>query len=436
MRIWPEKTPQLEFDDLGAAGHTGNMNDRQHSYLRAAGFTGSLSDMVKEWTDNPVVPLNLDYGYLAKNASQAAGKQTNYTFSESNGDVTIDATNGTITSGATDDYIIFGGAFNQGGVGSGITYQTFPYIDGVNTGWDGSTYATMLHGNTCAFQNPRTINDTSYIELYNSADSSDISTFLGMLKCPPGLVRLRASASTGNTANNYITVNWSEWDPDGVFNTSTGTFTAPNDGYYLVSFGSHPAASNQTVDSGAELRLNGTAVTGVSDLQRGGSIHRRVLSGGMILLNLSSGDELRLYSIGTDQNWIRFTVTEFPESACLVSAYKTGPYAQSAGAVTSSTERFDNGGNFNASTGVFTVPEDGHYFFTTHGNSQDTSGVESQSYIQTPTFVCYGREYGQFTHRASTSSSLIQELTKGQTVTFGGVGANMYAINFAAIKVA
>lgn len=380
--------------------------------------------------------LNLDYGYLMKNTSQAAGKQTGFTVSGSNGGVTIDAANGRITSGANDDYILFGGAFNQGGVGSTVTYQTFPYIDGVNTGWDGATYATMIHGNTSAFQLPLTVNSGSYLELYNSADSSDISTFVGMLRCPEGLVRLRASCGTQATGGTYVTAGWAEWDPNNVFNISNGTFTAPNDGYYLVSFGGHPAASNQTVDIGPELRLNGTAVTGVSDLQRGGSIHRRVLSGGMVLLSLSSGDELRLFAQGGAINWMRFTVTEFPASACLVSAYKTGPYAQSSGAVTGSTERFDNGGNFNAATGVFTAPSDGHYFFTTTSNSQDTSGVESQSYIQTPTFVCYGREYAQFSHRASTSASVIVELTAGQTVTFGGVGANMHAINFAAIKVA
>ena len=46
MRIFPDITPQEEFNDLGALGHKGNVNDRQFKYLRAEGYAGALADMM------------------------------------------------------------------------------------------------------------------------------------------------------------------------------------------------------------------------------------------------------------------------------------------------------------------------------------------------------------------------------------------------------
>lgn len=46
MRIWPEKTQDKEFIDLGSLGFTGALNDRQYAFLRNFGYTGSLADMM------------------------------------------------------------------------------------------------------------------------------------------------------------------------------------------------------------------------------------------------------------------------------------------------------------------------------------------------------------------------------------------------------
>lgn len=46
MKIFPDKTQDEEFKDLGALGWTGSLNDRQFQYLRDAGYSGSLTDML------------------------------------------------------------------------------------------------------------------------------------------------------------------------------------------------------------------------------------------------------------------------------------------------------------------------------------------------------------------------------------------------------
>lgn len=45
MRIWPEKTQDQEFNELGSRGFKGSLNDRQYAYLLAAGYKGALADM-------------------------------------------------------------------------------------------------------------------------------------------------------------------------------------------------------------------------------------------------------------------------------------------------------------------------------------------------------------------------------------------------------
>lgn len=48
MRVYPELTVDGEFKSLGDLGHTGSLNDRQFSFLRAAGYTNGLTDMFSQ----------------------------------------------------------------------------------------------------------------------------------------------------------------------------------------------------------------------------------------------------------------------------------------------------------------------------------------------------------------------------------------------------
>ncbi len=44
MRLFPDKTQDQEFQDLGDLGYTGALNDRQNKYLKSLGGSGSLTD--------------------------------------------------------------------------------------------------------------------------------------------------------------------------------------------------------------------------------------------------------------------------------------------------------------------------------------------------------------------------------------------------------
>lgn len=48
MRVYPELTVDGEFKALGDLGHRGSLNDRQFSFLRAAGYTNGLADMFRQ----------------------------------------------------------------------------------------------------------------------------------------------------------------------------------------------------------------------------------------------------------------------------------------------------------------------------------------------------------------------------------------------------
>lgn len=62
MRVWPEKTVQEEFDDLGSLGFTGTYNDRQFAYLRDQGYTGALADMITAAQGGPSYSVSIGSG--------------------------------------------------------------------------------------------------------------------------------------------------------------------------------------------------------------------------------------------------------------------------------------------------------------------------------------------------------------------------------------
>lgn len=47
MKIFPDKTQDDNFEDLGDLGHTGSLNDRIHSYGVSNGYSGSVSDILR-----------------------------------------------------------------------------------------------------------------------------------------------------------------------------------------------------------------------------------------------------------------------------------------------------------------------------------------------------------------------------------------------------
>ena len=57
MRVYPTRTVDYEFDDLGAAGHTGALNDRQFAYLGSRGHTGALSDRFYKFNNDTIIGL-------------------------------------------------------------------------------------------------------------------------------------------------------------------------------------------------------------------------------------------------------------------------------------------------------------------------------------------------------------------------------------------
>jgi hypothetical protein len=57
MRVYPTRTVDYEFDDLGAAGHTGALNDRQFAYLGSLSHIGALSDRFYKFNNDPIIGL-------------------------------------------------------------------------------------------------------------------------------------------------------------------------------------------------------------------------------------------------------------------------------------------------------------------------------------------------------------------------------------------
>lgn len=84
MRVYPDLTPDGEFQRLGGLGYTGSLNDRQFAFLRANLYSGSLPDMMRQAVVSPAANRNLlkfseqfDNAVWAKNnASVLANAET------------------------------------------------------------------------------------------------------------------------------------------------------------------------------------------------------------------------------------------------------------------------------------------------------------------------------------------------------------------------
>lgn len=57
LQVFPDMTPQEEYEFLYNEGYTGQRNDQMFQYLRRElGFTGALNDMIKSWHKSGIFP--------------------------------------------------------------------------------------------------------------------------------------------------------------------------------------------------------------------------------------------------------------------------------------------------------------------------------------------------------------------------------------------
>lgn len=259
-----------------------------------------------------------------------------------------------------------------------------------------------------------------------------------------------AAYKTTGTGNNgeVITGFTEQFDVGDCFNHTTGVFTAPSTGLYAIAAAGWPGPT--CVDQ-TELELN-IGATPVAEGYRcyhdisGTSRDWRVSTGFLMIKKLTVGDEICLrQQVGTSGAYnmgnVQFSIALLNNVSVAFSARKGAATGAAGETIAGWTEDFDDGSNFNATTGVWTCPADGKYILAGGGHSN--TGVAAGTTILfgqidgglvSPGF---GRTYVQsLTQLGGHSIGYCFDLTAGQTLRLHQNGVAMKDCYFAVAEVA
>lgn len=437
MRLFPELTPEGEFQALRDAGYTGTLNDMQYAACKDQSLSGALADMIKRHSGQ-LFSTDLEYGYLLKNVSGAAGTVTGYGLGTSNGN-TVDTSTGKITIDSAGNYLVFSQSFPLGGTPSNVQYLHRIYLNGGDAGVGGNSFGNFFHGYSMHGSVVQTLAEADELTLVVTNDSHDISTAFGAIRIPDTWTWCDAASDVSQPANTLMTTSWTErYDSGGIYDAVTNTVTIPEDGWYLVIGGSEHTTATHAL-GGPELFINGVMNTEDTQWYTSGTSPHTLKNWGTnpVLLELSASDTLTLKAGGTAQIFPRFQVFKIPTEAVYWSGSHTGSFSSpsATATITGWTERIDKENAFDPSTGLFTVPTDGHYWVLGHGQAWNNGSTETQFNISTSIGTAYSRGYEAFAHRQSNACQFISSFTEGQTISFSGMGQAFESINGAIIRI-
>ena len=147
------------------------------------------------------------------------------------------------------------------------------------------------------------------LSISSSASSGSLAVDSAGRVTMPYQPHARASRNTGYIAgNNVIVLNIADENAAGMYNTSTGRFTAPVTGHYLFA---HGMFSENGYPAWVAWRVNGT---NIATTYTNATDYNSVA--GSIVLSMSAGDYADLYVNGSpyrvyggaaDQCWATFT---------------------------------------------------------------------------------------------------------------------------------
>lgn len=427
---------------LTDAGITGQLNEAMRQFFNELGYTGHYSEQMKQWkaAGYPLTAFNqnLDFGFMLANQDNNTTGVVPYNTGGvygSNGSTTYDEAAGTITFGVDEDFLVFANNFPIGGTGGSIQFSNQGQVSNAvdNRMATGASYGNFAHGHSAgswgigAFTSSETIRNN----LIN--DGRSASQWIGAMAIPDGSDYFFARDNSDYTNM----TGWTTVSSSSNWNGTTGDYTVPEDGYYLVIYSSWALGAGTATLNESILRVNGLRPAGAYHRTEGNSSHyHKVVGFNPMLLYLEAGDVVDLIASGADQADGRFGIIQIPASMVMFSAHTSGHVSTGSETIlTGWTERFDPNDTFNTSTGLFTAPKDGSYVFFGTGETWHNGATETRTVLSTPNYTLYARGYEAFPHREPTCVIGIDTLTEGQNVNLKAMGQSSAANNFSAIRI-
>lgn len=240
-----------------------------------------------------------------------------------------------------------------------------------------------------------------------------------------------STGASGDAISGYTEM----FDINGDFNPTTGVFTVPVTGYYLLCAHGFPATGTNVPWELATMISGAFEFHAVSRLGAG-SWGNSV--GYCLLLSLTAGNTINLRQTGGAAQLVQFSMARVTPSVAF-SARKPVASGTIGGDITGWTERFDLGSNFNPTTGVFTAPSDGQYLVTWGARTSGftSSATESQYplFVDASEYVRTRRYISGATHDHHGRGGVVLNLTAGQTLKLKQNGNTGFECFFTAMQV-
>lgn len=229
--------------------------------------------------------------------------------------------------------------------------------------------------------------------------------------------RQTANSGGGGEITSYETV---DHDTDSLLNTSTGRATLPTGVFFLGLTSQRTGAFNSGSDW-RNLILKNSVDDGYSSGRNYNSLGRHRSSNFNPALVQGNGSDYYVGSrINGDTTHVSFSGAKIPTSTAF-AAGGTGASAGSAVALSNMTELFDLGGDFDPTSGQFTVPADGLYCLMAKSN-RSINAPDEHSLIMRVDALSWGPtvslDHNNGDHNGSLGQMILAELTAGEVVTF------------------
>ena len=167
-----------------------------------------------------------------------------------------------------------------------------------------------------------------------------------------------------------------EFDNDSAFNATTGVYTAANAGLHLFLCHFFPTAASST-QYGCSLLVNGTAEGYKIDVPNPWN-NEGTTRVAAVLVDLSASDTVSWRQDGDTADTVGMGGMRITGSSEYFSARKAVASGSAGSTITGWTEDFDVGANFNPTTGVFTAPSSGTWWFCWSGSWSGSGSNENR----------------------------------------------------------
>lgn len=374
--------------------------------------------------------------FNATRAGAATGSDAIITYDTENLDVLseFNPATGVFTASEAGYHYFSGDGFASGGGFSSLADTNAIRLGGTAQRVAQNNAATSHAGSlsTAAILNLSIGNTVDFYRFgFKGADTASFHGFKVERSCIFDATKATASGSDPGDITGYT----ENIDTLSAFNPTTGVFTAPTTGAYFVRVQGYPTGGTSS-DQFITFSVNGSGLTGDLNGHYMAPPHGDTCGSGYVVF-LTASDTVKLTQSGDTMERVAFLGFNADLSGGTEHFSAHSPSgADGSGNLTGWTEYGDPGANFNATTGVYTVPTDGVYLVGLHNHGVTSGGAEQQSILVADGSILstgeYARCFSSGVYRISSYAETVRQFTAGQEITFrrlnGGAAVRAHVI--------